>query len=252
MENQISTSLKDFYKSAPVTSSHIMIGLGLSLFDTNPWKFHPFYFYKFQIYRGISNFLVTGDNLADALGKSFSLAFNSSLEITLKDSNSKNRFEILGKIHGFLKKIVKNPYLRAQVISGITILLLEFILFKSNQSIPFNSVDLAFLLRQVVGVSLVGVLDASMKWIWTFMNSHRKLRIGDYQIHPVWIPVISAFVSGIDRWSNAVKGFIAAVVVAEVMNLRNSDGDPVINSALGEIHGAIASLFEYILFIVRE
>ena len=270
-KEKLKSLAKEFYKSAPITTHQIAIGLGLSLFRNDYWKFHPYLIAspKWQIYRGLSCFLITGDNLGEALASSIGLAFNYSLESSL--STQKNhlfpaRYPILDKINKFLSRFVKNPYLKAQIISGIVILALEFLFYKPKSLVNPTWINAAteFLQNNILPsadltrvlflnpVSLYNILDSSMKWIWSFMNCNRQFKFRDIHIHPIWIPIISTFIFGKDGFYNNLKGFFAAIIVSEVLNLRNSDGEHIVDSGLVEISKTISSLLSRIYQFVNS
>jgi len=147
-------TILEYKKKSPVVFTQVLLGLCFS-FNSNLKYNYIHVFRKKEYYRLLSSFLVFGDGFSQSLRNGFSVLGNAGLEISINNTKS---------------------FVKLQMLGILGILLLEVLLSDNQHSMKEF---------KVLGV----LLDLTMKWVYYFRNSSKKVRILDQKLDTVFLVV---------------------------------------------------------------
>jgi hypothetical protein len=200
--------------------------------------FHPrlFAYPTWELSRGVTAFFVLSDNFAGVIHSFVSMAYAQGwLEEHFKNTQPCSRkAPPIVLVDAALRKHIKNPFLRAQVLAGVCIVLIECILSMYVKSRHAASLKLLPFLIQPY--SLFPHLHSTMKWLATFLRFDKKITLmGGTEIHPLWLTLGLALASGPSGWKTSAKGLMTALIVAKIMHLRTDRDEPLVESVIKEL-----------------
>jgi hypothetical protein len=204
-----------------------------------------------ELSRGLTSFFVLGDSLPSLTHSLVSLVYASGyLENHLNSSQpcSTKRPPSIHGLDSFLKKHVRNPFLRAQILIGLCVLLMECSLprYTYPSSYPF----LPFLIEPY---SLFPPFHSAIKWLATFFKFNKRVTLfARTEIHPIWLTLGFALASGPSGWKTSAKGLMIAFIVAKIMHLRTDKDEPLVDSVGREIRDwTVSTLTILKRFLIR-
>ncbi|KAI9204018.1 uncharacterized protein BJ171DRAFT_568485 [Polychytrium aggregatum] len=241
----IKTQALNFAHTSPITTFQIATGSVLSvldLFHILPYRtlgFHPYFAFAphWQTYRVATSFLITGHSIMDVVNKSAGMVywgaalekrFNGAGDVV--DENGVVRTEGLqrkarsGKRKGLFQwLILDNRFLHVQLASAAVIVGIECILYRQPRFDGRTPVI-------IFPVALFPQLEYSMRWIWAFTEQDQNILLfGVLPIKPIYLPILLCAMGGFSGIKPLVKGFAAALIVTKIMDMRRSDGEPILD-----------------------
>lgn len=254
---------EDLSRDAPLTTLQIGLGLcvaggGRSLREL--LIYHRECLSTRSALRVLTQFLVIGDSFWSTLGSAVSLALvQGYLEPSLKTSRPStpstkvsSKTSLLSIIRTVIHRSSLSPYLIATLLSSSCLVVIDAL------GLPFlSSTNASY-------YSLFPALDASMQWLWAFVNGPRQLSSGIFgmslggpsflgldKLHPVWLLLVSNLFGGRQRWGSAISGLIAALFTSHMMDLRIGR-ESVFDSTVNELSTAARALRRVLVRIYRR
>ncbi|EGF79302.1 hypothetical protein BATDEDRAFT_89933 [Batrachochytrium dendrobatidis JAM81] len=119
-----------------------------------------------------------------------------------------------------------NPkFLQTQLISAGIIVTIELLLAQNSHSRQVGNY------LHLFPYTLYPTLEHSMRWLWA-MTAHDRESIpimGVVRLEPVMIPLVMCAMGGFSSITATVKGLLAAIVAAKILDIRRWNGEPAVD-----------------------
>ena len=211
-----------YHSKYPICSAKIGIGSSLyilnslGVFPSTLYLFHPSLFSspKYELYSGLSNFLYFGSSLGECVGSVFQIvSIHTQLEDSLERQSIKlHKDPFLNDFQRKLSSLLPNRFLQLHLLTSICLIGIECLIASKRGYF-------------IIPYSLFDSMDSTFKWIWSFKLSSQKVELGGIQMHPWLLTLLYFIMRGSYGWSSCIKGFATALIVCEIMNLRNAQDE---------------------------
>ena len=215
---------KKLFKTAPISTLHIVTGVGLWSLNTAgivPYRyilFHP-QLVQSEPYRLLLAPMVTGENMFEVVNASFFqvVMWHIPLEALIRRQSTPSSQPPnipLDSVKNLIKFIKNDRYTHIVCSSIATICILEILTDGGSTT------------RYLRPYTLFPTLDLTLKWVYSFMSSKSIMVYNFIPVRPIYLCLVSALMQGVDR---SLKSLVTALGVAYMYQLKREDGQACVD-----------------------